>query len=93
MGVRLTEGTLDELIAELEEAREVMGGEVQVRVAYQPSHPLRGVITHLTVPDPEPYDEDTEAPGKEGDGQMLWLALGSVPYRENPYGPRWAWQA
>lgn len=25
------------------------------------------------------------------DGKMLWLAVGSAPYDENPYGPRWAW--
>lgn len=22
---------------------------------------------------------------------MLWIAVGSAPYAENPYGPAWAW--
>lgn len=88
--------TIDEMIAALEEAREDLGGEAQVRVAYQPNWPLRGTVARVTVPDgPDPddnYDEGSAAPGQENDGRMVWIAVGSAPYDENPYGPRWAWE-
>jgi hypothetical protein len=86
--------TLDELISELEDAREDLGGGAEVRVAYQQSYPLRGTVACVTIPpDPDdPYPADERAPGQEEDGRMVWLAVGSAPYRENPYGPEWAWQ-
>lgn len=84
--------TIDDLISELEEAREQLGGHAQVRIAYQQSYPLRGTIARVTVPDTEdPYDEGTRASGQDDDGHMCWIAVGSAPYSENPYGPAWAW--
>ncbi len=84
--------TIDDLIAELEEARETLGGDAEVRVAYQPNWPLRGTIARVTVAEfDDPYAEGETAPGQEKDGKLLWIAVGSAPYDENPYGPRWAW--
>jgi hypothetical protein len=84
--------TIDDLISELEQARDELGGHAEVRVAYQQNYPLRGTIARMTVPDVEnPYDEGTAAPGQDGDAHMAWLAVGSAPYDENPYGPEWAW--
>jgi hypothetical protein len=75
-------GTLDELISQLEEARDEAGGDVQVRVACQPGWPLRGTIETLTVTG----DQD-----EPDDPRTLWIALGSAPCDENPYAPHAAW--
>jgi hypothetical protein len=83
--------TIDELIAELEDARETLGGQASVRIAYQQNYPLRGTVAAVTVPDDEPYSDDDSAPGQDDDAQMCWIAVGAAPYDENPYGPAWAW--
>lgn len=87
--------TIDELISELEEARESLGGQAGVRVAYQPSYPLRGTIARVTVPDctdaDHLYSESERAAKQDEDGTFAWIAVGSAPYDENPYGPSWAW--
>ncbi len=84
--------TLDEMISELEDAREDLGGDAEVRVAYQPNYPLRGTVAAVTVPDTDdPYSEGEAAPGQEHDGHMAWIAVGPVYGDENPYGPEWAW--
>ena len=118
--------TIDEMIQLLEEARDNMGGDTPIRVAYQESYPLMGTVANVTVPE-EPdnrphcgehiffipncseckleleeaiaagYDpDDPETYGGDSVEQVrrkqLWIAVGSAPYDENPYGPRWAWQ-
>lgn len=111
--------TLDELIEKLEDARvEFDSGEVEVRISYQPSWPLRGTVAAVTVPeqdtgphcdghimfikgchDCEAEKEEAEASGYnpndpdniDPDRKMLWIAVGSAPYSENPYGHKWAW--
>lgn len=104
--------TLDELIERLGEARDDLGGQAEVRVAYQPSWPLRGTIASVTVTggDTEPHCDDhvcyvascadcqdatqaaaEDTPGTDSDDTMAWIAVGSAPYAENPYAPRWAW--
>lgn len=40
-----------ELIGQLESAAEDMGDETEIRIAMQPSWPLRGVVKAVTVPD------------------------------------------
>lgn len=112
---------IDQLIEQLEDARDDMGGETEVRVAYQPSWPLRGTLAAVTVPNPEDrqphcddhicfllsctdckaamaeavaagYDpEDPDPEDGDPERRMLWLAVGSAPYDENPYAPKWAW--
>ena len=87
--------TIDELITLAEEAREDLGGNAQVRIAFQPGWPLRAALAHVTIPhstDPaELYSPDETAPGQGNDGTFLWLAAGDLPDGENPYAPGWAW--
>lgn len=35
--------------------------------------------------------EAGSAPHTDNDDKMLWIAVGSSPYNENPYAPKWAW--
>jgi hypothetical protein len=87
--------TIDELIELAAEAREDLGGDAQVRIAYQPGYPLRAALQYVTVPystDPaELYGPDESAAGQQHDGTFLWLVTGDLPDRENPYAPQWAW--
>jgi hypothetical protein len=87
--------TIDELITLAEEAREDLGGDAQVRIAFQPGWPLRAALAYVTIPhstDPaELYDPDETASGQGNDGTFLWLATGDLPDGENPYAPGWAW--
>ena len=87
--------TIDELIELASDAREDLGGDAQVRIAYQPGYPLRAALDYVTVPfsiDPaELYGRDETAAGQEDDGRFLWLATGDLPDRENRYAPGWAW--
>jgi hypothetical protein len=93
---KVTKMTIDEMIEELESARDDLGGDAPVRIAYQPSWPLRATVASVTVPpsdDPaELYPDDEEAAGQDNDGHVLWIAAGSAPYDENPYAPKWAWR-
>lgn len=81
---------IDDLIQTLEEAREAMGGDADVRIAYQPSWPLRGNVVEVTYNHNGDPDADF-APGTPADEAICWLAAGEVGYGENPYAPRWAW--
>jgi hypothetical protein len=87
--------TIDELIGLAQDAREGLGGDAQVRIAYQPGYPLRTALEYVTVPysaDPaDLYGPDETAAGQENDGTFLWLATGDLPDGENPYAPGWAW--
>ena len=87
--------TIDELIELATEAREDLGGDAQVRIAYQPGYPLRAALGFVTIPystDPdELYGPDEQAAGQQHDGTFLWLAAGDLPDQENPYAPGWAW--
>jgi hypothetical protein len=88
--------TIDELVELAQDAREDLGGDAPVRIAYQPGYPLRAALGYVTVPpgtDPAGlYGPDETAAGQENDGTFLWLATGDLPDRENPYAPQWAWQ-
>lgn len=83
--------TIDHLIAELEQAREDLGGDAEVRIAYQQHYPMRLTVQHLTVPAEHPYADDERAPGQDNDADMVWLACEPPDAPENPYGPSWAW--
>jgi hypothetical protein len=51
--------TLEGLIEELIELRNDFNGDTPVRIAYQPTHPLVGDITHVVgVPDDETFVSD-----------------------------------
>jgi hypothetical protein len=87
--------TIDQLIELAQDGREDLGGDAEVRIAYQPGYPLRAALQYVTVPfstDPaDLYGPDETAAGQESDGRFLWLATGDLPDRENPYAPGWAW--
>ncbi len=69
--------TIDELIELAENAREDLGGDAQVRIAYQPGYPRRAALCCVTVPpstDPSDlYGPDKTAAGQQNDGTFLWL--------------------
>lgn len=52
--------------------------DTPVRIAYQPSYPLRGQIACVT----DYVDADIDA---------VWIAVVPAPHDENPYAPRDAW--
>ena len=91
--------TIDDLIAKLEDLKDMAprGGETEIRVAYQPTYPIAGTIQALSLA--EPFDEDDDGNMVDADLDMaptshdtkLWIGVGSMPYDENPYAPRWAW--
>jgi hypothetical protein len=87
--------TIDELIELAQDAREDLGGDAQVRIAYQPGYPLRAALQYVTIPyssdSSELYGPDETASGQQDDGTFLWLAAGDLPDGENPYAPGWAW--
>ena len=87
--------TIDQLIELARDAREDLGGDAQVRIAYQRGYPLRAALQYVTVPfstaPAELYGPAETAAGQENDGTFLWLAAGDLPDRENPYAPGWAW--
>lgn len=94
--------TIDQLIAALEEAREMAprGGDTEVRVAYQPNYPIAGTIQAVSVADPYDLDDEAIEAGVtereldlDGHDGKLWIGVGSMPYNENPYGPQFAWSA
>jgi hypothetical protein len=80
--------TIDELIELAEEARDDLGGDAQVRVALQPSYPIRAALRCVTTPhstDPEdPNAPGDRAAGQGNDGTFLRLAAGDPPDGENP---------
>jgi hypothetical protein len=86
--------TIEELIEQLEDARQDMSAETEIPVAIQPSWPLRCRIQSVTVPPADqPNDEDRdENPAVDADdATVLWIAVDQVGSSENPYAPRWAW--
>jgi hypothetical protein len=76
--------TIAELISNLQDAADNFpeGLDTEVAVAYQPSYPLRGYISAVTVPDPDESDDDSEC--------VVWLAVSQDG--DNPYASRDAWQ-
>lgn len=89
--------TLDQLIEDLEDAREDLGGDAEIRIAFQPNWPIRTTLRYVTVPRTRDaddlYGEGERAAGQDEDGGFCWLAAGEgTPDGESPYAPRWAWQ-
>lgn len=94
--------TLNDLIEYLEDIRDQYdAAEHQVRIAYQPTYPLRAapsVVQHdrdvqrasLEDEDPgEDPDMTLDEAVEEASSDIVWIATGgSLPYDENPYAPR-----
>lgn len=90
--------TIDELIEQLEEARDDLGGETEVLVANQPTYPLTNVISNIAygrdIYDDEEGDEEEKAEKPDRRRDALWIAV-SQPgsYSDlNPYAPEGAWR-
>jgi hypothetical protein len=81
---------ISELIEELQYAQSlaedlgIEGGDPEVRVAFQPSYPLRAHLHSATLgAEIEELGEDAEA------APFIWLvASAGVGYGENPYAPQ-----
>jgi hypothetical protein len=92
---------VDELIDQLEGIKDQYGGEAEIRIAFQPSWPLRGTIASVQHGmDLEFCDEDgylrQEDPNDEAPEvrQYVWIAIDQVGgHSEHPYAPREAWQS
>ena len=66
--------------------------KAELRIAFQPSWPMRAKvasITDLTGPDAEDLGGE-ESEGDE-DGQYVWIAITDGVSDENPYAPKAAW--
>lgn len=94
--------TLDELIEQLTEMRDRQNGDVEVRIAYQPSWPLAGYVANVAYVDGDPDDRcETHSPNiwceecepeDEDKKAHVWIATsGTVNHDESPYAPRAAW--
>lgn len=76
---------ISELIEQLQDKLK-WDGDAEVRVAYQPSYPLRAEISNVTFVEPDADDDD------EPQEKILWLAVDGVYSSESPYAPRRAWE-
>lgn len=79
--------SLNDLIAQLTDLRDSLDpdfADAHVRVAYQPSWPLRGTVSGITTSD----DVAAETGDEPEDTKIVWLAIGEAPYDENPYAPK-----
>ena len=72
--------TVDDLLGVLTEVSDAGYGDCKVRIAYQPSWPLRARVENVTA------IEDEEG------GMVIWLAANESVYGEDPYAPREAWE-
>lgn len=77
-------------VGELREHLEGYEEEQEIRVAFQPSWPLRARIQHVTSGEEvhgELYDDED---AKEI-ADFVWIAVDQVGGDENPYAPKGAW--
>lgn len=80
-------------VAELRELLDQYDDDAPVRVAYQPSWPLRGhvvgVVAHADLAD------DPDEAADVDDADVVWVAVEQVggSAGENPYAPRDVWGA
>jgi hypothetical protein len=78
---------LSQLIERLEDLRDEFGDDADPEVvcAYQPNYPLSGTIlgaVRLEEPDDEESDDV-----REGDTNVVWIAVGGHPHALSPYAP------
>jgi hypothetical protein len=77
--------TIQDLIDALQEQADRLGGDVPIRVAVQPSWPLRGTVCGVVAND-EITDPDVEPE------RIVWIATSErVDPDESPYAPRDVW--
>jgi hypothetical protein len=83
-------------VAELIQLLEQYDEDAEIRVAFQPSWPLRArvqnVIASDEVVDEDDEDEDPAAADQRGEN-IVWIAVDQVSqYDENPYAPKTVWR-
>jgi hypothetical protein len=80
--------TIDELIDLAAEAREELGGDAQVRIAYQPGYPIRAALRYVTIPPgaglDDLYAQDETAAGQENEGAFPVAGHRRPPRRREP---------
>jgi hypothetical protein len=81
--------TIDELIERLEDYRDAMGGDAEVRLMTQEAWPFENTIAGVVSLDEIPGDPDDE-PDSPGDGDDVVYILEG---RQLGYGAKAAWQA
>jgi hypothetical protein len=84
--------TLDDVIAALQDARDLLGGSAAVRIAHNNRWPLRLSVAAVTVQS-DPDADSPDDPADIADRRYCWIATGVLPgTNESPYAPRWAWE-
>lgn len=89
-------------VGELKEMLEDVDDDLEVRIAAQPSWPLRFTLRSVVTPEAfaearaqEAWDAGVERPDDEEpdeDANFLWIVQGDHP-SESPYAPRIIWEA
>jgi hypothetical protein len=83
--------TIDELIELATEAREDLGGDAQVRIAYQPGYPLRAALQYVTTPystDPPTCTTRTiRPPDRKTTGPSCGSPPATCQTARTPYAP------
>lgn len=90
-------------VGELKEMLEDLDDDLEIRLAHQPSWPLRfnlrSVVTpegHMEALRQEAWDagrDPDEVEADEDNSKFVWLVEGDHPYDESPYAPRILWEA
>lgn len=82
--------TIDEMIEALEGARLMMGGDTQVMLAMQRSHPMQFDVAGIATTEDVVGDEG-EALSTESGESAAWIVAASGPSTEGPYAERALW--
>lgn len=92
-------------VRDLMEHLEGLDQDAEIRVAYQQNYPLLGTLANVAADrdvqeqvlmgEEVPVDAEMSAVEAldEATRNIVWLAVGSAPYNENPYAPVEAWDA
>jgi hypothetical protein len=81
-----------ETVGDLKEALEEFDDALPLRVAFQPSWPLAAEVANVRAINPADEDASGTVVGRP-DRPVVWIAASSsIPYAEDPYAPRNAWE-
>lgn len=82
---------ISELIEQLQAVLEDEG-DLDVRIAMQPSWPLAANVAAVVTDKAARANDEDAMPNDEDARNVVWIAASSsVGYSENPYAPRGAW--
>lgn len=81
--------TVNEMLEKLQDEVEAGRGEYELRIAYQPTYPLRAEVANVVASDDMDEDED----GNYEADCFVWIAATAsvAGYDESPYAPSTAW--